>query len=165
MTRNAFYSFHYKPDNARASQVRNMGVVEGNQPASDNDWETITGGGDEKIKAWINEQMKGRSCVIVLVGAKTANRKWINYEIVTGWNAKKGVLAIYVHNLKDLDGHQSAKGENPLDYINYGDTGKKLSSVAKAYDPPYSDSKLAYAYIKENLADWIEAAIAIRDKN
>jgi MTH538 TIR-like domain (DUF1863) len=42
MVRNCFYSFHYKSDNARASQVRNIGVIEGNRPASDNDWEAVT---------------------------------------------------------------------------------------------------------------------------
>ncbi len=53
MTRRVFYSFHYKPDNWRASQVRNMGVIEGNAPVSDNEWEEITGGGDEAIEQWI----------------------------------------------------------------------------------------------------------------
>ena len=32
MARRTFYSFHYKPDNWRAAQVRNMGVIEGNRP-------------------------------------------------------------------------------------------------------------------------------------
>ena len=88
MARNAFYSFHYKPDNARASQIRNMGVVDGNKPAADNDWETITRGGDEAIERWIIDQLKGRSCAIVLIGQNTAGRKWINYEISTAWNKK-----------------------------------------------------------------------------
>ena len=39
--RQVFYSFHYEHDNARASLVRNIGVVEGNKPASDNDWERL----------------------------------------------------------------------------------------------------------------------------
>ena len=39
MARKCFYSFHYQPDNVRASQVRNIGAIEGNQPVSDNDWE------------------------------------------------------------------------------------------------------------------------------
>lgn len=43
--RKVFYSFHYKPDNWRASQVRNIGAVEGNKPASDNDWEEVVKGG------------------------------------------------------------------------------------------------------------------------
>ena len=42
MARKAFYSFHYKPDASRAGQVRNIGVVEGNTPVSDNDWEAVT---------------------------------------------------------------------------------------------------------------------------
>ena len=42
MTRKCFYSFHYKPDCSRASQVRNIGVIEGNQPVSDHDWEEVT---------------------------------------------------------------------------------------------------------------------------
>jgi len=163
MTRRTFYSFHYKPDNWRASQVRNMGVVDGNRPCSDNDWETITQGGDEKIKKWIAEQMDGKSCVIVLIGANTAGRKWINYEIVKGWDEGKGVVGVYIHNLKDSDGKQSSKGANPFASIRYGNTGKMLSSIVKAYDPPYSNSTNVYDYIKENLADWVEEAINIRN--
>ena len=54
-TRRVFFSFHYKPDNWRASEVRNIGKVEGNSPASDNDWETVTEGGEVAIKKWIND--------------------------------------------------------------------------------------------------------------
>ena len=53
MARRVFYSFHYKNDNWRAATVRNIGVVEGNSPASDNDWETVKKGGDAAIKRWI----------------------------------------------------------------------------------------------------------------
>jgi hypothetical protein len=159
MARRTFYSFHYKPDNWRASEVRNMGVVDGNRPCSDNDWETITKGGDEKIKKWIAEQMDGKSCVIVLIGENTAGRKWINYEIVKGWNDGKGVVGVYIHNLKDRDGRQSSKGANPFASIGNG----MLSSIVKAYDPPYSSSTSVYDYIKENLADWVEKAISIRN--
>jgi hypothetical protein len=82
MARKVFYSFHYKPDNSRAAQVRNIGVLEGNNPVSDNQWETITRGGDAAIERWIANQMQGRSCTIVLIGQNTANRKWINHEII-----------------------------------------------------------------------------------
>src|SRR5947209_3168863 len=103
MARKVFFSFHYKPDNWRASQVRNMGLVEGNVPVSDNDWETVTRGGDNAIKKWIDDQLKGRSCAVVLVGANTAGRKWINYEITESWNSGKGLLGIHIHNLRDND--------------------------------------------------------------
>lgn len=80
MARKVFYSFHFKPDNWRASQVRNMGVIEGNAPVSDNEWEEIKKGGDEAIESWINDQLSGKSCAIVLIGENTAGRKWIEYE-------------------------------------------------------------------------------------
>lgn len=160
MVRHVFYSFHYKPDNARASQVRNIGAVQGNSPARDNDWETITKGGDKEIAKWIDGQFSGKSCAIILIGKETAGRKWINYEIKKAWNDKKGVLGIYVHNLKNLDGDQTVKGANPFTGFNVGT--KKLSSVVKAYDPPFQDSKKVYAHICDNIESWIEEAILIR---
>jgi len=165
MARRVFFSFHYKPDNWRASQVRNMGVIDGNRPCSDNDWETITKGGDEKIKKWIAEQLDGKSCAVVLIGAGTAGRKWINYEIVKAWNDKKGIVGVYVHNLQDSAKNQATKGSNPFADIKYGDTGKMLSAIVKAYDPPYTTSTLVYNHIKENLATWVDEAITIRNNN
>lgn len=162
MARRAFYSFHYKPDNWRASQVRNMGVIEGNSPVSDNDWESITAGGDEKIKKWIDGQLSGKSVAIVLIGAGTAGRKWINYEIKKAWGDGKGVLGTYIHNLKNRDGEQSSKGNNPFDAFTID--GKSLASIVKAYDPPYSTSTYVYDHIKDNLADWVEKPIEIRGK-
>ena len=46
MARKVFYSFHYQADGWRASKVRNIGVVEGNAPATDNKWEEVKRGGD-----------------------------------------------------------------------------------------------------------------------
>ncbi|MCW2750509.1 MAG: hypothetical protein JWR83_1619 [Aeromicrobium sp.] len=164
MARKAFFSFHYKPDNWRASQVRNMGVVEGNQAVSDNDWETVTKGRDDAIKKWIDEQMAGRSCVVVLVGSATAGRKWITHEISTGWNKGKGVLGVYVHNLKDSSQTQSTKGGNPLDYVTMKKDGSKLSTIAKVYDPPFTTSTNVYDHINSNIESWIDEAISIRAK-
>lgn len=164
MARRVFYSFHYVPDNWRASQVRNIGAIEGNQPAKDNEWETITKGGDKAIEKWIDEQMQGRSSIVVLIGAGTANRKWINHEIVKGWNAGKGVLGIHIHNLKNSEGKTSAKGTNPFDHITLKNNGAKLSSIVKVYDPTGADSTAVYNHIKNNLASWIETAIDIRSK-
>jgi hypothetical protein len=162
MARKAFFSFHYVPDNWRASQVRNMGVVEGDAPVADNDWETVTRGGDAAIERWIDNQMRGKSCTVVLIGANTAGRKWITYEIKTAWNAGKGVFGIHIHNLKDRTQAQAAKGANPFDHLTVGNSGKMLSSVVKTYDPPQYDSTKVYAHIKDNLETWVEAAIALR---
>jgi hypothetical protein len=73
MARKVFYSFHFDNDHWRASQVRNMGALEGNSELSDNDWEAVKRGGDAAIQRWIDGQMLGRSCAVVLVGSETAN--------------------------------------------------------------------------------------------
>ncbi len=163
MTRRVFYSFHYIPDNWRASQVRNIGAVDGNQAATDNDWETVKRGGNAAIERWIDGQMSGRCCTVVLIGSDTAKRKWIDYEIHKSWNSKKGVVGIHIHNLKDATQSQSGKGSNPFGYISMQRGNASLSSIVKTYDPPYSDSKLAYDYIKQNLSAWIEEAVQIRN--
>ena len=164
MARRVFFSFHYKPDNWRVGKVRNIGVVEGNAAVYDNDWEKITGRGDDAIKKWIAEQMKGRSCAVVLIGANTAGRKWINHEITTAWNARKGVVGIYIHNLEDKDGKQAPKGANPFDRLTLNGT-TRLSDVVKAYNPPYKTSKGVYGHIEDNIAAWVDEAISIRNKH
>ncbi|RQW62251.1 TIR domain-containing protein [Vibrio viridaestus] len=161
MARKAFYSFHYKNDNWRASTVRNIGSVEGNKPASDNDWEEVKKGGDSAIQKWIDGQMTGKSCVIVMVGENTAGRKWIKYEIKKAWESGKGVLGIQIHKLKNSSGEQGSEGRNPFD--DFTIDGKKLSSVVKLKKPSQSTSQGVYNYISENIADWIEEAIDIRN--
>ena len=165
MARKCFYSFHYIPDNWRVSKIRNIGTVEGNKPASDNDWEKVTGGGDKKIKEWITGQMKGRTCAVILAGSNTANRKWINYEIKESWDDGMGVVVIHIHNLTNVLGKQSSKGTNPLYYVTHEPTGKRLSVIASAYDPPRSTSKGVYSYISDHIEDWVEEAIQIRNDN
>lgn len=164
MARKVFYSFHYQPDNWRVSQVRNIGAIEGNKPATDNDWETVTKGGDSQIEKWIADQMSGRSCTVLLIGKETANRKWINHEIIKTWNDKKGIVGVYIHNLKDRYSSQATLGSNPFDFITFKN-GTKLSSIVKAYNPPYSDSKQVYEYISSNIESWIDEAIRIRNNN
>lgn len=161
MKRRVFYSFHYDRDAWRTGQIRNIGVVEGNEPVSPNDWEKVKKEGDEAIKRWIAAQMRNRSCVVVLIGSETAERKWVRYEIQRGWEDEKGVLGIYIHNLKDQYGKTTRRGANPFELVSIG--GTKLSSIVKAYDPPYQDSKRVYEYIADNLQDWIEEAIRIRE--
>ncbi|MBL0718093.1 MAG: TIR domain-containing protein [Alphaproteobacteria bacterium] len=146
--RQVFYSFHHENDAWRASQVRNMGVVEGNSTTSDNDWEEIKRGGNTSIQNWIDSQMKGRSCVVVLIGAETAGRRWINYEIMSAIDSNKKIIGIYIHNLKnsDSDGTPAHKGADPF----------PKGSDIKAYDPTGDNSQEVYSCIKNNIERWLE---------
>jgi hypothetical protein len=109
--------------------------------------------------------MAGRSCTVVLVGTHTANRKWINYEIVKSWDNNMGVVGIYVHGLKNMDNKLAAKGRNPFDYIIHGPTNQNLSSFVKCYNPVGKNSYERYAWIEKHIANAVEEAIRIRTEN
>lgn len=160
MKRQVFYSFHYKNDVRRVSQVRNIGALEDNKPVSDNEWEEVKRKGDDNIKKWINDNMNYRSCVIVMVGEETANRKWVKYEIEKAWNDGKGVLGIYIHNLKDPVTGKCSQGKNPFSSFTIKKDNKSLADIVKCYNSNPND---AYNYIKDNLEKWVEEAIKIRN--
>ena len=164
MAKRVFYSFHYKPDCVRVSQVRNIGAIEDNKPAHDNDWETITSKGDPAIEKWIGDQLYGRSCTVVMIGSETADRKWIDYEIKKTWNDGKGLVGVHIHNLKNFQQQQATKGRNPFSGFTIQQGKTRMADVVKTYDPPYTDSKKVYEYIATNLSSWIDEAVAIRAK-
>lgn len=162
MARRVFFSFHYDNDNWRAAQIRNIGALEGNKEASSNEWEQVKRGGDQAIKRWIDGQMQGKSCVIVLVGRDTAMRKWIDYEISSGWNSGKAVFGIYVDNLLDRNGNTCYRGSNPFQHFTENGTNRSMASVVPVHDPFGFDSKGVYATISSSIAGWIEDALRIR---
>lgn len=158
--RHIFYSFHYAIDNWRVQTVRNMGVIDGTQALSANKWEELKRSGDENVKKWIDENLKHRSCTVVLIGEKTASRRWVKYEIEKSWELGKGVIGIYIHKLKDKNGHKSRKGRNP--FIGIKINGVDLSRIVPLYDPQDTPDCSAYNNIRNNLLDWVEEGIIIR---
>ncbi|WP_277403432.1 TIR domain-containing protein [Achromobacter insuavis] len=157
MTR-AFYSFHFDNDVARAGQVRNMGVVDGDQVVDDNSWEKVKRAGDHAIQTWIDDQMARCDVVIVLVGSQTASRKWINYEICRAWDTYKPVFGIRIHGLKNFQGLTSQMGENPFDKLTVGNA--PMSNYVPLRMPNGLDSKGIYADIERNIQNWIRSAPA-----
>lgn len=159
--RKVFYSFHYDNDVFRVQQIRNMGIIDGNEPVTPNNWEEIKRQGDISIRNWINNEISKSSCVVVLVGSQTSCRKWVNYEIQQALEQKKGLLGIYIHNLKDPRTGIDTKGKNPFSLYTSTINGVtiNLSSIIRCYEPqPYD----AYNDIYNNLASLVEDAIASR---
>lgn len=158
MKRQVFYSFHFDNDVMRVQQIRHIGVIEGNEPVSPNNWEEIRRIGKNAVKKWIDDNMKCKSCVVVLVGSETASRKWVDYEIRKAWNEGKGIFGVYIHNLKDPRTGTCRKGANPFDNVLLKN-GQKLSSLVPCYDPNSWD---AYNDIAKNLENWVDFAIKSR---
>lgn len=152
MARHTFFSFHYERDVWRAGQVRNSWVTQERVASGFFDkaaWEEVKKKGDAAIKAWIDAQLKGTSVTVVLIGAETATRDYVNYEITQSWAKNNGLLGVYIHNLKDSAQKTDAKGANPFNQWTFKRNGVVVS--IPTYDW-VSDNGYA------NLGSWIETA-------
>lgn len=164
MRRRVFYSFHYDNDCWRVQQIRNMGVFDGDNPVLPNPWEEIRRRGDYYIQRWIDNTLVNCSCLVVLVGSQTANRKWVQYEIQKAWEMGKGVLGIRIHNLENQCGQTDYRGRNPFEDFSVfnGITKVNLSSIVECFDP---SSFGTYNDIYNNLPRLVELAIYKRQRH
>lgn len=150
-----FYSFHFDNDVFRVQQIRNMGVIEGNEPVSPNDWEQLKRQGGGAVERWIDENMKYKRCVVVLIGSETANRHWIRYEIKKAWDDGRGLLGVYIHNLKCPRAGTCAQGPNP--FAHFTVNGQSMANLVQVHDPSSWD---AYGDIARNMQSWVASAVA-----
>jgi hypothetical protein len=143
MARKVFFSFKYE-DVSRAMVVRNSWVIQGRQAAGFIDaaeFEKVKKQGDAAIKRWIDDQLKGTSVTVILVGALTCSSRWVKYEIEASKSRGNGLLGIDVSKIKDLKGATSERcGEIPAGYPfylwyknkGYEDMGSWIETAAKA---------------------------------
>jgi hypothetical protein len=149
-----FYSFHYDNDVFRVQQIRNMGVIDGNEPVSPNDWEQVKRAGDAAVERWIDDSLKYKRCVVVLIGSETASRKWVKHEIKRAWELDKGLFGIHIHNLRCPRTGTCCKGANPFN--NWNVNGQSMANLVRCYDPIAED---AYREISRNISSWVAQAI------
>lgn len=157
MARSVFFSFHYENDVWRANIVRNSWVTKPDRSSAgfidSAEFEEIKKGGDAAIKKWIDNQLIGTSVTVVLIGAETADREYVKYELSKSYSKGNGMLGIYIHKLKDKNGNTSAKGTNY-----FGEIGKDRDG-----NPVYfSSSYTTYDWVDDdgynNLGKWVEDA-------
>lgn len=157
--RKIFYSFRFDEDVMRVQQIRNIGVIEDNKPVTPNKWEEIKRGGVTAIQNWIDNNITRSECVVVLIGENTYKSRWVNYEIRKAWNDSKGLVGIYIHNLRDPRYGTSNKGTNPFGQIGLKN-GRKLSEYISVYNPDAD----AYNYIAKYINQIVEKGIESRRK-
>jgi hypothetical protein len=141
MPRKVFFSFHYERDIWRTNVVRNSGVVEGSAAAGFYDaslWEETKKKGDAEVKKLIDKGLVGTSVTVVLIGAETAQRKFVNYEIEQSISRGNGLLGIYISGIKDSKGNTDTQGAAPW----------KLTEAGAP----------CYQWDKDEFGDWVEAA-------
>ncbi|MDT4012501.1 MULTISPECIES: TIR domain-containing protein [Staphylococcus] len=110
MSRRVYFSFHYDNDISRVMTVRNSGLTKNDKVMGFIDkaeFETIKRNGKIAVQNWIDGQLKGTSVTIVLVGAETLNRPYVQYEILESLKRGNKIIGISIGNIKDLNGYKS----------------------------------------------------------
>jgi hypothetical protein len=140
----------------RAGQVRNCWVTKDREEAGFWDaasWEEVKRKGTPAIEKWIDDQLKGTSVTVVLIGAQTWAREYVGYEIKQSHAKGNGMLGIYIHNMRDSSGQTDTKGNNPFDNWQVERDGRNVvfSSIYSTYDWVTGDGR-------NNMAAWIDTA-------
>lgn len=148
-----FYSFHYDRDSWRVQQILNMGALEGQTILNAQEWESVKRRGEKAIEDWIAEQMKHKSVVVVLIGAETAGRRWVQHEITKAWNDRRSLLGVRIHGLADRNQQTDSPGANPFAQVSL-QGGGTVGEYVPVFNPSGSTSQQVHANIKDNLASW-----------
>ena len=160
MAKRVFFSFHYE-DIWRVNQVRNSWVVSRDGETAGfidkADFETVERQGRKAIESWIDRQLNGTSTTIVLIGSETANRPYVQYEILQSYQRGNGLLGINLHNMKDVNGQtQWSPGPNPFSKVEVeGGFFGKIALSSKLNIPIYD---WVYGNGRSNIATWIQSA-------
>lgn len=123
MARKAFFCFSHDRDYWRALNVRNSWISQEHIAAGffeSCEWESVENEPDSVIEKWIDAQLNDTTVTVVLIGADTAGKKWIEYEIMSSLARGNGMLGIYVQGIKDIKGNTTARGANPFDRLTLG---------------------------------------------
>lgn len=160
MARRVFFSFHYGNDVFRVNQVRNSWVTQGKQVAGFIDkaeFEKIEKSGQKAIENWIDNQLEGTSVTVVLIGEKTLERQYVQYEICQSLNRGNAVIGVQIHSIPSITGFCNAGNCNTVVAHN-NDKSFRFCDIA---DGIYN-YKTQDGY--HNLGKWIEAAALKHNK-
>lgn len=123
MVRRVFFSFHYQRDVWRVNQIRNLDQIVGTSAAGFADaslWEKAKKQGDATIKKMIDDALFNTSVTVVCIGAHTAGRQYINYEIEKSIARGNAIFGLHIHHLKDSGGKVDAIGAVPAKLVAAG---------------------------------------------
>ena len=145
MARRVFFSFHYQRDIWRVNQIRSIPNITGCAAAGFQDgslWEEAKKKGDAAVKKLIDDGLSNTSVTVVCIGAKTAGRKFINYEIDQSIKRGNGIVGIQIHHLKDSAGNTDDVGDIPAKleangykvykYVDHEKLANRIEEAAKA---------------------------------
>lgn len=157
MPKKVFFSFHFAKDVNRANVVRNSWVFRGIQDAGFMDkaeFEKIQRIGEGAVKRWIDQQLKGTSVTVVLIGEETLDRPYVRYEIEESYRKGNAIVGVKIGKIKDLRTGLTSISQSPIKLIGTDSYGNSLwfnQIASNVYDYVLHDGY-------NNLGKWIESA-------
>ena len=130
MARRVYFAFDYQ-DVFEVNQIRNAGQFVDVEVAGFSDasqWEKLKERDDAVIKKAIDDTLVGTSVTVACIGARTASRRWVKYELNASRSRGNGLLGVYLPS------------------------GGRYPTPAELGDAP------VYAWDSKRFADWVEAA-------
>ena len=166
MPRRVFFSFHYQDDIWRVNQIRHVGVTRDWEALPFLDaasWEAVKRRGETAIKEWIDRQLDGTGVTVVLIGSRTAERKYVRYEIEESHRRRNGLLGIRIHKLENQHLETAKRGRNPFaDITTIVDEPQVLGLWTEKVRKSLSQIYSVYDWIEhegyKNIGNWIEDA-------
>lgn len=159
MARQVFFSFHYQNDIFRVNTIRQHWLTKPNRDESgywDHSlWESTKLRGKQALKDLIESGLKGSAVTAVLIGSQTAGREWVDYEIQRSHELGKGILGIYINQIRCAGTNRiESRGRNPFtDHYASGSvwTRQSFASIYPVYDWVTDGGY-------NNFGAWVEAA-------
>jgi hypothetical protein len=114
VARRVFFSFDHR-DLWRANVVRNSMFVDAVMPTGFHDaaaWEEAGQKGEDQLSNLIELALDGTSVTVVLIGAQTANRRYVTYEIERSVARGNALLGIRIEKIKDF--HAVVESPGPI---------------------------------------------------
>lgn len=141
MAARTFFSFHYQRDIWRVNIVRNSNMIDGAAAAGWHDaslWEEAKRKGDAAIKRMIDGALERTTATVVCIGARTANRAYVDYEILKSKERGNFIIGVRIHHLKDRFGLADTRGATParltaigakvIDFTTSSDLGREIAA-------------------------------------
>lgn len=116
MARSVFFSFAYEDvKNFKVNVVRQSWRTKFDDETfvDGSIWETDKTHEPEEIMELIGDGLSGTSVTTILIGESTANRRWVNYEIVRSFDKGNGILGVHINRIRGTCG-ATPRGKDPL---------------------------------------------------
>lgn len=120
MARKTFFSFHYIPDVQRAQVVRRSQFFKDHGEAGFYDasaFEKTKNEDPAALKRFLRKEIQGTSVICVLIGAETASRRWVRFEILQALCDARGLIGVRINTIPDFNGKTAVAGDNPFDLL------------------------------------------------